>query len=89
MAARCALCRACGDANRVRRFVARTRTELWRSTGRVVLSGAMVVGVAGLIEGCGSDGILAALPTPLGSLIEPLRPFTFPGPGAMPLTPAS
>jgi hypothetical protein len=26
---------------------------------------------------------------PLGSLIEPLRPFTLPGPGGMPLTPAS
>jgi hypothetical protein len=26
---------------------------------------------------------------PLGSRIEPLVPFTFPGPGAMPLTPAS
>jgi hypothetical protein len=34
-------------------------------------------------------GTLAALPMPLGSLIEPLSPRAFAGPGAMPLTPAS
>jgi hypothetical protein len=89
-AARSAPRRTCDDANRVRRcFIARTRPEPWRSKGRVELSGATVVGVAGLIADCGSAGILAALPMPLGSLIEPLRPFTFPGPGGMPLTPAS
>jgi hypothetical protein len=43
----------------------------------------------GLIAGGGIAGTLAALPTPLGSLTEPLRPRAFPGPGGMPLTPAS
>jgi hypothetical protein len=33
------------------------------------------------------DGILEALPTPLGSLIELLLPPTLPGPAGMPLTP--
>jgi hypothetical protein len=48
-----------------------------------------VGGTTGAIDGCGSAGILAALPLPLGSRIEPLVPLTFPGPGGMPLTPAS
>ena len=39
--------------------------------------------------GCGSEGTLAALPMPLGSLTEPFRPRAFAGPGGMPLTPAS
>src|ERR1700754_827743 len=39
--------------------------------------------------GGGGDGILAALPMPLGSLIELLRPPALPGPRGMPLTPAS
>jgi hypothetical protein len=39
--------------------------------------------------GGGSAGTLAALPMPLGSLTEPLRPRAFAGPGGMPLTPAS
>lgn len=43
----------------------------------------------GLIAGGGIAGTRAALPMPLGSLTEPLRPRAFPGPGAMPLTPAS
>jgi len=43
----------------------------------------------GLMAGGGIAGTLAALPTPLGSLIEPLSPRAFPGPGGMPLTPAS
>jgi hypothetical protein len=34
-----------------------------------------------------NGGILAALPTPLGSLIELLVPPTLPGPAGMPLTP--
>jgi len=90
MAARSVLRRACDDANRARGgFIPPTRAEPWRSKGRVALSGATVVGVTGLIAGCGSDGIFAALPMPLGSLIEPLRPLTFPGPGGTPLTPAS
>lgn len=43
----------------------------------------------GLIAGGGIAGTRAALPIPLGSLTDPLRPRAFPGPGAMPLTPAS
>jgi hypothetical protein len=43
----------------------------------------------GRIAGCGSAGTLAALPTPLGSLSEPLSPRALAGPGGMPLTPAS
>jgi hypothetical protein len=39
--------------------------------------------------GGGGAGILAALPMPLGSLTELLRPPTLPGPRGMPLTPAS
>lgn len=39
--------------------------------------------------GGGGDGVLAALPMPLGSLTELLRPPALPGPGGMPLTPAS
>jgi hypothetical protein len=39
--------------------------------------------------GEGSGGILAALPMPLGSLIELLTPPMLPGPCGMPLTPAS
>jgi len=39
--------------------------------------------------GGGGGGILPALPMPLGSLIELLRPPALPGPRGMPLTPAS
>src|SRR5947209_989361 len=39
--------------------------------------------------GIGGAGIFAALPMPLGSLIELLRPPTLPGPCGIPLTPAS
>jgi hypothetical protein len=39
--------------------------------------------------GGGGDGILAALPIPLGSFTELLRPPTLPGPRGIPLTPAS
>jgi hypothetical protein len=39
--------------------------------------------------GIGGGGILAALPMPLGSLTELLRPPTLPGPRGIPLTPAS
>ena len=41
----------------------------------------------GLRIGCGVT--LPVLPMPLGSLIEPLSPRAFAGPGGMPLTPAS
>jgi hypothetical protein len=43
----------------------------------------------GAMLGGGGAGILAALPMPLGSLIELLRPPALPGPRGMPLTPAS
>src|SRR4051794_39886306 len=39
--------------------------------------------------GAGGGEILVALPMPLGSLSELLRPPTLPGPRGMPLTPAS
>jgi hypothetical protein len=39
--------------------------------------------------GGGGAGILPALPMPLGSLTELLRPPALPGPRGMPLTPAS
>ena len=48
-----------------------------------------VGGIAGVMVGGGTAGTLAALPMPLGSLIEPLGPRAFAGPGGMPLTPAS
>ena len=43
----------------------------------------------GVMAGGGIAGTLAALPMPLGSATEPLSPRAFPGPGGMPLTPAS
>jgi hypothetical protein len=43
----------------------------------------------GPMAGGGIAGTLAALPMPLGSLTEPLSPRAFPGPGGIPLTPAS
>jgi hypothetical protein len=73
-------------ANRVRLILA------VRCTGdvRYVAAGPDRVGTGtGLIAGDGIAGTLAALPMPLGSLTEPLSPRAFPGPGAMPLTPAS
>lgn len=46
-------------------------------------------GITGVIVGGAIAGTLPALPMPLGSLTEPLRPRAFAGPGAIPLTPAS
>jgi hypothetical protein len=47
-------------------------------------------GTAGAaVLGIGGGAILAALPMPLGSLTELLRPPALPGPRGMPLTPAS
>ena len=43
----------------------------------------------GLRSGCLSGATFAALPMPLGSLIEPLSPRAVAGPGGMPLTPAT
>jgi hypothetical protein len=53
-------------------------------------TGGTVVGTTGtaMLGGRGG-GILAALPMPLGSLTELLRPPTLPGPRGIPLTPAS
>src|SRR5258707_1169656 len=69
-------------ANRVRLILAA------RCTGNVrnAVGGDTVDGIAGLMAGGGIAGTLAALPMPLGSLIEPLRPRAFAGPGGMPLT---
>jgi len=62
-----------------------------RCTGnvRVTAGDDTVGGITGLMAGGGIAGTLAALPMPLGSLIEPLGPRAFAGPGGMPLTPAS
>jgi hypothetical protein len=62
-----------------------------RCTGKVrkVAGGDAADGITGVSAGGGIAGTLAALPTPLGSLTEPLSPRAFAGPGGMPLTPAS
>ena len=62
-----------------------------RCTGnvRVTAGEDSVGGITGLMAGGGIAGTLAALPMPLGSLIEPFGPRAFAGPGGMPLTPAS
>jgi len=62
-----------------------------RCTGKVrkAVGGDTVDGIAGLIDGGGIAGTLAAFPMPLGSLTEPFNPRAFAGPGGMPLTPAS
>jgi hypothetical protein len=53
-------------------------------------TGGAVDGTTGTaMLGGGGAGILAALPTPLGSLTELLRPPALPGPRGIPLTPAS
>jgi hypothetical protein len=56
---------------------------------RLETDGAADGTVGTAMLGGGGGGILAALPMPLGSLIELLRPPTLPGPRGMPLTPAS
>jgi hypothetical protein len=59
-------------------------------TDRRLETGAAADGTAGTaMLGGGGGGILAALPMPLGSLTELLRPPALPGPRGMPLTPAS
>src|SRR3954454_17780380 len=56
---------------------------------RLAIGGA-ADGTAGTaMLGGGGAGILVALPMPLGSLTELLRPPALPGPRGMPLTPAS
>ena len=53
-------------------------------------TGGATDGTAGTaMLGGGGAGIRAALPTPLGSLTELLRPPALPGPRGIPLTPAS
>jgi hypothetical protein len=51
------------------------------------LSALRVHRPVGLVLGGGGGATLAALPMPLGSLIELLAPPTLPGPEGMPLTP--
>jgi hypothetical protein len=83
--ARVAERRNLGFANRVRFIFAVRCTANVREA-----AGADTVGAGTeLVAGGGIAGTLAALPTPLGSLTEPLSPRAFAGPGAMPLTPAS
>jgi hypothetical protein len=86
-AARSARCRARADMKRDRCPLAtRTRVRPGLITDRPPV---LTDGVTGAADGRGRDGILAALPTPAGSLTEPLSPFTLPGPDGIPLTPAS
>jgi hypothetical protein len=54
---------------------------------RLLTTGALE-GTGGAVTCCGSGGILAALPKPLGSLTELLSPVPAPGPIGMPFTPA-
>jgi hypothetical protein len=56
---------------------------------RLVTDGTTDGTAGGAMLGIGGGGILAALPMPLGSLTELLRPPALPGPRGMPLTPAS
>jgi hypothetical protein len=76
------------DARASCRVALRT-TNADREDARLETDGAAdgIVGTAML--GGGGAGTLAALPMPLGSLIELLRPPMLPGPCGMPLTPAS
>src|SRR3954466_3345661 len=56
---------------------------------RLETAGAADGTVGTAMLGGGGAGIRAALPMPLGSLTELLRPPAVPGPRGMPLTPAS
>src|SRR5436309_5220499 len=56
---------------------------------RLESAGAAEGTVGTAMLGGGGAGILAALPMPLGSLTELLRPPALPGPRGIPLTPAS
>jgi hypothetical protein len=56
---------------------------------RLETGGAADGSVGTAMLGGGGGGILPALPMPLGSLTELLRPPALPGPRGMPLTPAS
>jgi hypothetical protein len=73
----------------VRCRIARLNVGVERDDMRLETDGA-TDGTAGTaMLGGGGDGILAALPMPLGSLTELLRPPMLPGPRGIPLTPAS
>jgi hypothetical protein len=56
---------------------------------RLENTGAAEGTTGAVMVGAGGGGIFAALPTPLGSLIELLTPPMLPGPCGIPLTPAS
>jgi hypothetical protein len=82
------------DERRNSRRDARASCRLTRRTVGAGLEdrrpGAAADGTAGTaMLGGGGAGILAALPMPLGSLTELLRPPALPGPRGIPLTPAS
>jgi len=76
------------DKDAVRPYTRRTiGAELGDS--RLETSGGADGTTGAVIFGAGGGAIFAALPMPLGSLIELLRPPTLPGPCGIPLTPAS
>jgi hypothetical protein len=76
------------DARASCRVALRTTSDGLEDT-RLETDGA-TDGTAGTaMLGGGGGGILAALPMPLGSLSELLRPPMLPGPRGIPLTPAS
>jgi hypothetical protein len=60
-----------------------------REDARLETGGAADGTTGTAMLGGGGGEILPALPTPLGSLTELLRPPALPGPRGMPLTPAS
>jgi len=65
-------------------------SEVWANAADDSSATEAALGVhrpVGLLLGGGGGGTLAALPMPLGSLIELLPPPTLPGPDGMPLTP--
>jgi hypothetical protein len=75
------------DARASCRFTLRTTTGL--EDARPATAGPTDGTTGTAVLGGGGAGIRAALPMPLGSLIELLRPPMLPGPRGIPLTPAS
>jgi hypothetical protein len=69
--------------------VARLTIGAGREDTRLDTDGAADGTTGTAMLGGGGAGTLAALPMPLGSLTELLRPPALPGPRGMPLTPAS
>jgi hypothetical protein len=89
-------CEVRADERRNSRRAARASCRVARRTTgpgledrRLESAGAADGTVGTAMLGGGGAGILAALPMPLGSLTELLRPPALPGPRGMPLTPAS